>query len=895
MVELSNPSDLGVAGEINEHSSPQKTNVVNADARKSRKAVFRRTIDYNASAINYLKERYWVNQDGDRTMLQSDFLWSPKLCPPKSYMSTPMNCVMSKPVRTSTNKNKCPIYCVCWTPEGRRLITGAFSGEFTLWNGLTFNFETILQAHESQIRCMKWSHNEEWLLTADHSGYVKYWQANMNNVEMYQAHKEPIRGVSFCAFDNKFVTCSDDSTVRIWDFHRCSEERVLRGHGSDVRSVAWHPNLSLIISGSKDAQQPIKLWDPKTGESVSTLYIHKNTCTDVAWNDNGNWFLTASRDHLIKLFDLRNLKAELQTFRGHKRDVMRVAWHPFHECLFASGSADGSIFYWLAGTDTELGAVENAHESMIWSLAWHPFGHILVSGANDFATKFWTRNRPGDVLKEHIAGAGTESLIQATGATHAVTEADSIDHFALSNDILKSLNEANLPNGGVDISEESAFSVNPDEISSVEIPGLNEGLVVDLNVNETDDGDERERNKMRGSRTIPKEFAANWASTRITAMPTVMMPAPNPSQLAAAAAAAAAAVSNFTAAPQYLPPVKPTLPPPGRVHSSNSPNHNATTPDTAQIDQNRPPEDTVREPIESTAHCSNRTTMNYLGQPSPTEPVGPQNADRLGPVVDSHVDRRDHTKKWNGRTSDSFDPSLPPELNIGGAPPPKIRHERHREPFDPPPPHSCPPEQGSFIPPRQDEFRPQRRAEDRDYRDYEHHDRPSRHPVPPDPYHNRPRFPPNNYDGPPRPPMPVNRVGDKMPVADRGRGFPPEVNPRPYEHRPERFLPEDPPYRFSGPGDNSNWERGWKNDGLAPPDRFGYPGQPSHRPPPNRFPPPPLPPPSNDPYRSDPKAHPSNFFPPNKRPVPPPPGGIRPEHIAKYPRSEPHWGGRNQW
>lgn len=32
-----------------------------------------------------------------------------------------------------------------WTPEGRRLVTGASSGEFTLWNGLTFNFETILQ------------------------------------------------------------------------------------------------------------------------------------------------------------------------------------------------------------------------------------------------------------------------------------------------------------------------------------------------------------------------------------------------------------------------------------------------------------------------------------------------------------------------------------------------------------------------------------------------------------------------------------------------------------------------------------------------------------------------------------------------------------------------------
>ena len=42
---------------------------------------------------------------------------------------------------------RCPIFCMAWTPEGRRLVTGASSGEFTLWNGLTFNFETILQVN----------------------------------------------------------------------------------------------------------------------------------------------------------------------------------------------------------------------------------------------------------------------------------------------------------------------------------------------------------------------------------------------------------------------------------------------------------------------------------------------------------------------------------------------------------------------------------------------------------------------------------------------------------------------------------------------------------------------------------------------------------------------------
>lgn len=54
-----------------------------------------------------------------------------------------------------------------------------------------------LQAHDSPVRAMTWSHNDMWMLTADHGGYVKYWQSNMNNVKMFQAHKEAIREARF--------------------------------------------------------------------------------------------------------------------------------------------------------------------------------------------------------------------------------------------------------------------------------------------------------------------------------------------------------------------------------------------------------------------------------------------------------------------------------------------------------------------------------------------------------------------------------------------------------------------------------------------------------------------------------------------------------------------------
>ena len=43
-----------------------------------------------------------------------------------------------------------------------------------------------IQAHDSSVRAMVWSHDNNWMITGDHNGYVKYWQSNMNNVKAFQ-------------------------------------------------------------------------------------------------------------------------------------------------------------------------------------------------------------------------------------------------------------------------------------------------------------------------------------------------------------------------------------------------------------------------------------------------------------------------------------------------------------------------------------------------------------------------------------------------------------------------------------------------------------------------------------------------------------------------------------
>lgn len=142
-------------------------------------------------------------------------------------------------------------------------------------------------------------------------------------------------------------------------------------------------------TGSKDGL--LKLWCPRAGRCIATLHGHRATVMQAAWNANGHWVLSASRDASCAVHDMRMRRA-LASFRGPSKDVVCAAWHPIHEDLFVAGGNNGSLLYWLASRpEAPVGAVPAAHEGTVWSLGWHPVGHLLASGGGDFATKFWCR------------------------------------------------------------------------------------------------------------------------------------------------------------------------------------------------------------------------------------------------------------------------------------------------------------------------------------------------------------------------------------------------------------------------------------------------------------------------------------------------------------------------
>lgn len=85
------------------------------------------------------------------------------------------------------------------------------------------------------------------------------------------AHKLPTHITKFSPLDpNHILTCSDDTTVRLWDMPSQTILHAFTDHSDYVRSgLVSASNPALILTGSYDST--VRLWDTREGACVMTM------------------------------------------------------------------------------------------------------------------------------------------------------------------------------------------------------------------------------------------------------------------------------------------------------------------------------------------------------------------------------------------------------------------------------------------------------------------------------------------------------------------------------------------------------------------------------------------------------------------------------------------------
>ncbi len=135
----------------------------------------------------------------------------------------------------------------------------------------------------------------------------------------------------------------------------------------------------------------VKVWDAHTGQEVACLSGHNGKVTSVSFSPDGGRIISGSYDWTIRIWDLSEfqkpdrLRGYLDTnrLRGHFDTIVDVCFSPTGDRI-ATGSKDGTIRIWDAGTGHELACMGPADgKTPFWKLWFSPDGTRIVSRAYD--------------------------------------------------------------------------------------------------------------------------------------------------------------------------------------------------------------------------------------------------------------------------------------------------------------------------------------------------------------------------------------------------------------------------------------------------------------------------------------------------------------------------------
>jgi WD40 repeat protein len=140
-------------------------------------------------------------------------------------------------------------------------------------------------------------------------------------------------------------------------------------HRDSVSSVAFSPDGTRIVSGSKD--QTIRVWDARTGKTVAGPFKgHTHWVWSVAFSPDGMRIVSGSQDQTIRVWDARTGETVVGPFKGHTYSVLSVAFSP-DGMRIVSGSNDRTIRIWNAYSTNAVAENDISINAPLLSLHLH--------------------------------------------------------------------------------------------------------------------------------------------------------------------------------------------------------------------------------------------------------------------------------------------------------------------------------------------------------------------------------------------------------------------------------------------------------------------------------------------------------------------------------------------
>ncbi|CAD8063876.1 unnamed protein product [Paramecium sonneborni] len=200
----------------------------------------------------------------------------------------------------------------------------------------------IVKFHKKteRIKGLSFHSKQPWLLVGFYSGEIQIIDYRYGRtINEFSEHEGPVISVQFHQSLSLFISDSDDSTVRVWNYTTKKCQFVLRGHLDFVRCVNFHSELPWCVSGSDD--QTSRIWNYQTRQRIATVTGHSHYVMHCEFHPSKDFMITCSLVQEIRLWSITQLKKKFIQKSG-------VNWCSFNpkDGTILSASDDKKIKLW---------------------------------------------------------------------------------------------------------------------------------------------------------------------------------------------------------------------------------------------------------------------------------------------------------------------------------------------------------------------------------------------------------------------------------------------------------------------------------------------------------------------------------------------------------------------
>ncbi|CAG8545477.1 6356_t:CDS:10 [Diversispora eburnea] len=200
-----------------------------------------------------------------------------------------------------------------------------------------------LLGHSGPVFGLSFSPDNRYLVSCSADSTARLWSTDtFTNLVCFKGHNSPVWDVEFSPMGFYFVTAGHDRTARIWSCDHIFPLRIFVGHMSDVDCVKFHPNTKYIVTGSSD--KSIRMWDIQRGSCFRILSGHTGSICCLAISSDGRLLASGGDDEMIILWDLGTGKL-IKKMTGHTDFINSLAFSK-GDNLLVSGGADNTVRIW---------------------------------------------------------------------------------------------------------------------------------------------------------------------------------------------------------------------------------------------------------------------------------------------------------------------------------------------------------------------------------------------------------------------------------------------------------------------------------------------------------------------------------------------------------------------